>query len=55
MVDNSNYLVAVWNGKSSGTGHTIKYAMEKGKEVYYIDTVNFLMNTHISSYQRLQN
>lgn len=39
MVGNSNYLVAVWNGKPSGTGNTVKYAMENGKEVYYIDTV----------------
>ena len=46
MVDNSNYLVAVWNGKPSGTGNTVNYAVEKGKEVYYIDAVKFHMNTY---------
>ena len=43
MVDNSNYVVAVWNGKPSGTGNTIKYAAQQGKPVYCIDSVNFKM------------
>lgn len=25
MVDNSDYIIAVWNGKPSGTGNTVKY------------------------------
>ena len=32
--------------KPSGTGNTVNYAMEKGKEVYYIDAVKFRMNTY---------
>lgn len=43
MVDNSNYIVAVWNGKPSGTGKTVKYALEIAKTVYCIDTVTFRM------------
>ena len=43
MVDNSNYVVAVWNGKPSGTGNTIKYAVQQGKPVYCIDSINFKM------------
>lgn len=41
MVDMSDYVIAVWNGKPSGTGNTIQYAREKGKIIYCIDTVNF--------------
>jgi uncharacterized phage-like protein YoqJ len=38
MVDNSDLLVAVWNGeKSGGTFATIKYAKSKGKDVWRID------------------
>lgn len=40
MVDNSQYVIAVWNGKPSGTGNTIKYANKKGKEVIIIDPEN---------------
>ena len=43
MVDNSHYVVAVWNGKPSGTGNTIKYAAQQGKPVYCIDSANFKM------------
>ena len=38
MVDNSDYIIAVWNGKPSGTGKTIKYANNTGKEIYCIDS-----------------
>lgn len=41
MVDNSDYIVAVWNGKPSGTGKTIKYALKIDKTVYCIDTITF--------------
>ena len=29
MVDNSDYVIAVWNGKPSGTGNTVTYARKK--------------------------
>ena len=43
MVNNSDYIVAVWNGKSSGTGNTINYAVHQGKPVYCISSVDFRM------------
>lgn len=43
MVDNSAYIIAVWNGKPSGTGNTIKYAHDRGKDVFYVDTNTFLL------------
>ena len=41
MVDNSDYVIAVWNGKPIGTGNTVKYAMEEGKEIYCVNTIMF--------------
>lgn len=29
MVDNSDCVIAVWNGTNSGTGNTVKYALSK--------------------------
>lgn len=43
MVNHSDYVVAVWNGKPSGTGKTVRYAMENRKIVYCIDTKTFRM------------
>ena len=43
MVDNSDYVIAVWDGKPSGTGNTVRYAINSKKEVYYIDTNTFKM------------
>lgn len=37
MVDNSDYIIAVWNGKPSGTGNTVRYAMKTEKEIYYVE------------------
>jgi uncharacterized phage-like protein YoqJ len=37
MVDNSDTVIAVWNGSASGTGNTVRYAMSSGKEVIIID------------------
>lgn len=37
MVDNSDFVVSVWNGKPSGTGNTVRYAKNKGKTVIQID------------------
>lgn len=33
MVDNSDYVIAVWKGSIGGTSNCIKYAIEQGKEV----------------------
>ena len=40
MVDKSDYVIAVWNGRGSGTGSTVKYALSKGKTVICIDPVS---------------
>lgn len=37
MVDNSDYVIAVWNGKPSGTGNTVKYARKNNKMVLLVD------------------
>ena len=36
MVDKSDYLIAVWDGKPSGTGKTVNYAKSKGKKIIRI-------------------
>ncbi len=36
MVDHSRYLLAVWNGSPSGTGVTLLYARETGRQVFVI-------------------
>ena len=47
MVVKSDYVLAVWNGKSSGTGKIIKYAAQKGIPVYYVDVNVFRMKAII--------
>lgn len=37
MVDNSDYVIAVWNGKSSGTCNTVKYARKNNKVVLLVN------------------
>ena len=37
MVDNSDYVIAVWDGKPSGTGKTVRYAQSKGKTIITIE------------------
>lgn len=37
MVDKSDFIIAVWNGKPSGTGNTVKYAQKKNKAVLIIN------------------
>lgn len=36
MVDNSDYVIAVWNGENGGTGNCVKYAKKKELEITYI-------------------
>ena len=38
MVNNSDYVIAVWDGKPSGTGNTVRYAESKGKTIITIKT-----------------
>jgi uncharacterized phage-like protein YoqJ len=33
MVDHSSHLICYWNGRPSGTGHTVKYARKKGLKI----------------------
>ena len=40
MVDHADFILAVWNGKPSGTGRTVTYARGKGRTVIVIDPVS---------------
>jgi len=33
MVDQADFVIAVWNGSPSGTGKTVRYALSKGKNI----------------------
>ena len=46
MVDKADYVIAVWNGKPSGTLNTMNYAFAQGNPVFYIDTVYFRMRKY---------
>lgn len=37
MVDNSDYVIAVWNGKPSGTDNTVKHSMNNNKMVLLVN------------------
>lgn len=37
MVDNSNLLIAVWDGSPGGTGNCVKYAKSKNSNIIQID------------------
>lgn len=41
MVDNSSYIIAVWNGSNSGTGTTVKYAVKNLKPVHVLNPINY--------------
>ena len=40
MVDQADTIIAVWNGKPSGTGKTVQYAQQQGKPVCVINPVS---------------
>ena len=40
MVENSDVVIAVWNGSPSGTGNTVKMAKAAGKKVRIVDPFN---------------
>lgn len=37
MVDQADYIIAVWDGRPSGTGKTVQYAQRQGKPVIAIN------------------
>lgn len=37
MVDHSDTVIAVWNGKSGGTANCVRYARQQKKTIYYVD------------------
>lgn len=41
MVDRADFVLAVWNGKPSGTQNTIKYAQITKKKIIYINPNDF--------------
>jgi len=42
MVDNSDIVLAIWNGSSGGTANCIKYAQKMGKKVIIFDPKNMM-------------
>lgn len=36
MVDNSNAVLALWNGSEGGTGNCVRYAKEKNKKIFQL-------------------
>ncbi len=41
MVEQSDVVIAVWNGKPSGTGNTIRFAKENGCKVRIINPEDY--------------
>lgn len=39
MVDQSDIILAVWNGRPSGTGYTVRYARNTEKSIIIIDPI----------------
>ena len=37
MVEQSDVVIAVWNGKPSGTGNTVKMAKNAGKKIRIVN------------------
>lgn len=37
MVDRADYVIAVWDGSTGGTGNCVKYARKKDKQIILID------------------
>ena len=33
MVDQADFVIAVWDGRPSGTGKTVQYALNQGKTI----------------------
>ena len=41
MVDNCDLLIAVWDGTSGGTANCVRYAVERGTKIIYINPRDF--------------
>lgn len=44
MVDHADYVIAVWDGKPSGTGNTVRYAQKQGKRIIIIDPASLAVS-----------
>ena len=44
MIDNSDIVIAVWNGSPSGTGKTVAYAQEREKKIVIINPEKLIKN-----------
>ena len=42
MVEQSDVIIAIWNGKPSGTGNTVQFAKEKGCKIKIINPERYL-------------
>ena len=40
MVEQSDVVIAVWNGKPSETGNTVKMAKQSGKKIRVVNPYN---------------
>ena len=45
MVDQEDYIIAVWDGRPSGTGKTVQYAQRQGKPVIAINPKTLKVET----------
>lgn len=45
MVDQADYIIAVWDGRPSGTGKTVQYAQRQGKPVIAINPKTLKVET----------
>ena len=48
MVNKSNYILAVWNGKNSGTSNTIRYAHQQNRHIFIIDPVQLTIRPNLT-------
>lgn len=44
MVDNSRYVIAVWDGAKGGTGNCVNYAVKKGNEIIQLHPKSLKIN-----------
>lgn len=51
MVDSSDVVIAVYDGKAGGTKQTLEYALKQGKKVVVIDPTTFQVTTENSKQQ----
>ena len=45
MVDQADFIIAVWDGRPSGTGKTVQYAQNQGKIVKVINPKSLMVDT----------